>query len=537
MREEVALAELGEVGIAPPGRYQPIVTVVKRRRRIDRFDLAVLAAFACLSVWVLALDLWQVVAHGMMWTGTDGVYLVDQMQYLAWIREAARHVLASNLFVLHPTPADYFQPAVAISGGLTALGMAPWLALLLWKPVAVGATFFAVRAYTRRSLTRLWQRRAALVLGLFFGSFSIVYGSFGVVGDLFPTFESWGYTFGLLAVAALVLALISYDRARIAGRLRWTPALFGALAGLLHPWQGELLVVIVLATELAIWRAGERRRAPLSLPAVTVIVTAIPLLYYFALGHVDESWSLARDASKHSFAIWTVALAIGPLALPAMLGYRGRSRGFLQAATRIWPLAALFVYLVSATGLSATPLHAFDGITIPLAVLAVYGVCRTRFTRLRRRRVLASLAVAAATIPATVFLLWSARGLVVPTGGNANFITADESHALSYLARDPTPGGVLTRFYLGTVVPAEASRATFVGDCLWSEPGCTPRAQLAQQLLDGTLAPSTARSFVLSTGTRFVLADCASPADLGKLLGPVVVSARSFGCARVYEVR
>ena len=77
------------------------------------------------------------VVNGRVWTGTDGVYIVDQMQYLAWIRDASHHVLSSNLFVLRATPHDYFQPAVVISGAITALGVAPWLSLLLWKPVAV----------------------------------------------------------------------------------------------------------------------------------------------------------------------------------------------------------------------------------------------------------------------------------------------------------------------------------------------------------------------------------------------------------------
>ena len=72
--------------------------------------------FAAISVWVLGLDLWQVVVNGRVWTGTDGVYIVDQMQYLAWIRDASHHVLSSNLFVLRPTSADYFQPAIVISG-------------------------------------------------------------------------------------------------------------------------------------------------------------------------------------------------------------------------------------------------------------------------------------------------------------------------------------------------------------------------------------------------------------------------------------
>ena len=75
--------------------------------------------------------------------------------------------------MLRATPHDYFQPAVAISGAITALGVAPWLTLLLWKPVAVVAGFWAARAYMRRSLTGLWERRAGLLLCLFFGCFTV----------------------------------------------------------------------------------------------------------------------------------------------------------------------------------------------------------------------------------------------------------------------------------------------------------------------------------------------------------------------------
>src|SRR5436305_3996637 len=144
MRLEI---DVGEAGGAPRGRELAALLNPARRRRIDRFDLGVLAVFGLLSVWVLGLDLWQAVVNGRTWTGTDGVYIVDQMQYLAWIRDASHHLLASNLFVLRPTPADYFQPAVVVSAGLSALGLAPALALLIWKPVAVGATFLAFRAY------------------------------------------------------------------------------------------------------------------------------------------------------------------------------------------------------------------------------------------------------------------------------------------------------------------------------------------------------------------------------------------------------
>lgn len=554
MRAELAIATRG-TGATPFARER------SARRRIDRFELAVLGVFAAVSVWVLALDLWQVVAHGRVWTGTDGFFVIDQLQYLAWIRDASHHVLASNLFVLRPTPSDYFQPAIAISGALSALGVAPWLALLLWKPVAVAGAFFGVRAYARRSLTRRPERRAALALGLFFGSFTVVYGSFGVIGDLFPGFLSWGYPFGLMALAAMAFALLAYDRARSAGTLSFTPALLGALASSLHPWQGEVLILVVLGAELLSWRDWARTRSRLMLPGVTVLATGVPLLYYAILGRFDLSWGLAREAAMHSFPLWSIALALAPLALPAAFAYRHRPLSFLGTLTRAWPIAALVVYAVSASGVSATPLHAFEGITVPLAVLAVEGVGRIdwRLAPGRRqargsapgwrrapigwaaclrpsRRLVGWLLVAAATIPASAYELGTARDFMAPTPGNANFITGDEGRALAYLSHDHDAGGVLTRFYLGALVPAQTGRRTFVGNCAWSEPRCTPRAKRAQRLFDGSLTPRAARRFVSRSGARFVLADCESGADLTGPLAPLTVSVHRFGCATVYEL-
>jgi len=40
----------------------------------------------------------------------------------------------------------------------------------------------------------------------------------------------------------------------------------------------------------------------------------------------------------------------------------------------------------------------------------------------------------------------------------------------------------------------------------------------------------------LSSGARFLLADCETTTDIPKLLGPVIRSTHSFGCAAVYEV-
>ena len=95
---------------------------------------------------------------------------------------------------------------------------------------------------------------------------------------------------------------------------------------------------------------------------------------------------------------------------------------------------------------------------------------------------------------------------------------------------------MLTRFYLGSVVPAETGRRTFVGDCLWSEPRCSRRAQLAQQLLDGTIPAARARQLVNEVGARFVLVDCTAPPGVARTLAPISSSVNRFGCAAVYRL-
>jgi hypothetical protein len=531
----VALVRV-ELATAPRNLVpEPDTVLIPARRGLLRYEIGLLVAFAAMSMWVVGLDLWQVIAHGRVWTGTDGIYIVDQMQYLAWIQSAAHHLFSANLFVLRSTPADYFQPAVAISGGVTALGVAPWVSLLIWKPVAVLTVFFGIRAYVARTVPEGTPRAVALTLGLFFGSFSFVYGQFGIVGDLFPGFLTWGYPFGLIAVASLMFALLRYDRARGSGRLAWTPGLLGAFASALHPWQGELLILLLLGVELVSWRDPGRRRR-YALAALTVGLSAAPLLYYLLLGHLDMSWGLAREAGMHGFPLLSILLAIAPLALVAALGYRGRPTTFLDLVTRAWPLAALAIYLLSATGLSASPLHAFTGITVPLSVLAVNGVRRVGARGLPHRRLVLGAAVAVATIPANVYALGLAHSDTRPAGGNANFITRDERAALDYLKKDPDPGGVLTQFYLGEAVPGRTGRHTFVGNCLWSEPLCMPRSLTADALFEGRLSRRDSREFVRQSGARFVLTSCVPHADLARKLGPLVISVRRFGCAEVYEL-
>ncbi len=530
--------------VAAPGATVQLkrATGVWRGRGIDGFELAVLVGFAGLSVWVLGLDLWQVAVHHRVWTGTDGVFVYDQMEYLGWIRGASSGGLASNLFVLRHTPADYLQPAVALSGGITALGAAPWLALLLWKPVAVGGLFFATRAYIHHCLQDRAGRRAALVVALFFGWVSITSAPAPWLGggthDLWLGLLSWlwGYPFGLLALTLLVVALLAYERDRAAQRLGWLPPVLGALACWLHPWQGETLIATLLGIEVLRWRHGERPSTRLLL--ITIGATAIPLVYYGMLAATDRSWRLSAHTGRGSmFTLGILALSIAPLALPAALAYRVRAQTFIAAATRVWPIAAFGIFLLCRTPLGTTPLHAFLGVTIPLAVLAVEGIRTIRWeTSSARRVVFATLAIAAVTIPATVNELRTARRLAAPRSGVANFIAADERTALHYLATDPRPGGVITRLYLGAVVPADTGRRTYVGNCQWSLPDCSRREQLTDALFRGKLAPSDARSFARTSGARFLLADCRSRPDLQTELAPIISSVHRFGCATVYVV-
>jgi len=529
--------------------------------RMSGFDLMVLAAFAAVAAWVLGLDLWQVIGHGRHWTGTDGVFVEDQMEYLAWIRSASMHFLAADLFLLRPTPADYFQPIIAFSGVAVALGVVPWLTLLAWKPLAVGGVFFATRAYVRRGLSKRTARRAALVVALFFTGpgevLAIKAFHVGVVsslqwqvvtGDAALCFWSWDYPFGMIGLAAMLAGLLSYERDRRTKRLHWTTPLLAALASSLHPWQGATLIMVVLCAEAIMWRNGDR--FPTRSLALTVLAGAVPLIYYEILERSDPLWKLGLDAQSGRWPLGIVLLTLAPLAVPAALAYRVRPRTLMDCMTRVWPPLALIIFLAD-EHLGGAATHAFLGISIPLAVLSVEAVSGLRRPRASRyRSALAVLGIAAVTLPGTIYELSLAHRLTAPGSvqgatngpGDANFITADEGDALAFLAAEPRPGGVLTRVYLGEVIPAITGRATYVGNSYWS---LTPRGGtfefyrrtgLADALFKGRMSPPAARSFVRRTGARFLLADCESTGDLGVTLAPIVRVVHRFGCASIYEV-
>ena len=290
----------------------------------------------------------------------------------------------------------------------------------------------------------MWPRRAALTLALFFGSFTIVYGSFSVLGDLCPAFLSWGYVFGLLALAAIVVALLALRHAPgAAGRLVLAARRCSArCATLMHPWQGELLILLIVGGELVAGAAcGSRSTGGGSaLAALTVGLTVLPLLYYAVLGQRRPVLELARDASKHDVSrCGRSLLAILPLLIPALLAYRRQARRRSSARRRRrGPARVLILYLLSASALGATPLHAFQGITIPLAVLAVQGVASVpALRRLPRAAGCRGARCRARHDPERrIRAQERARDTVAPQPDNATSSPRDERDALSYLAKD-----------------------------------------------------------------------------------------------------
>ena len=431
-----------------PAGARPFAALRRRRLQLDRFEALLLGILGAISLWTVGVALWQAAAHGLVWTGADTVFPADAMQSMSWIQGILHHGASPDLYVLAHTSADFFQPLVGLSAALAALGVAPYLVLLLWKPVAVAAIFFAVRAYVHATVTGRWPRVAALALGLFFA-----WGS--VIGDSWIPWWSWGYPFALISLSPARWALCSRTRARVrataSARCRWrserSPA--GFIRG-----RARRCILILLACELVMWLRGERvRLTPL---LATVACAALPLAYFALLVHFDGVWQREREAGISTYPLARVAEAFAPLVLAALLAYRARAISFIGLTARIWPLAAAAVFLFSEWQGSG-PTHALLGLSVPLAVLAVEGVRSlpwARTPRLARALPACALAaVAALTIPGTVSVMGVAKHADRVRYGNPHFLTPAENAALAYLARDPRAGGVIAPFHLGMACP------------------------------------------------------------------------------------
>jgi hypothetical protein len=515
---------------------------------MDAFDLVTLAAFLALSLWTVGVLATQ--QRGVRsWTGTNGLYLGDQMQYLGWIRDSAQHVLIGDPYKTNKSPHDFLEPGLVISGSLVRLGVSAWLSYLMWVPIAAVALFVAARAYVRSLIAGKAARRFALILALFYISplaelAGLTHWNQGIFVrsmalEMWPGFYLWGYPLTAIAVALMIGTLITYERDRRDGRVRlWAPmcALFCAW---LQPWQGSTLLLIVLAAEALLW--WRKQRASLVLPALTAIGALLPLAYYALLGHFDASWALSgRVDFSQGLPLEDLLAVVLPLGVCAAFAYLGHPNTFQTVAVRIWPFGALAVLkFIQLAHVGTFPKHSLQGLSIPLAVLAVIGGQRIGVTIAASSKVILGSILVAVLIGFPVAQqLADARTIANPSifGSEPYFITPSEKDALDYLNSTPMDGSVLSPVYLGQIVPAETGRKTWVGIFSWT-PAYAARVVQANKLFSGQLSPSASIDLVRSSGARFLLADCQDRNDLTPILHSILQSEQHFGCATVYTVR
>jgi hypothetical protein len=519
------------------------------RSSIDAFDLAVVVVFVLVGVWT-ALLLWHRSGPDHLWTGTNGIYLGDQMQYLGWIRTSLRGILIGDPYTTSGGTRDFLYPPLVVSEILVRVGVSTWLSYLLWMPVAAVALALCVRALVRRSMVAFStaSRRIALVLALFyisplwylashFGWPSLYFGSYSL--EMWPVGWLWGYPFTALAVTFFIGTILMYQRGRDECRLAVGAPLCALLCAWLLPWPGGTLLLVLVAAEVYL-RIRRLPPTPPRLLAATITACALPLAYYALLGHFDATWRLAGQINNQfPQSIRDLALTLLPLSLLAVVAFRRPPKSFIGAAVLAWPLCALAVFFgIYVTGVGTFPNHALEGISIPLAVLTVVGFNQL-FGRLRSPALLVAgcVAVVALLLPVLPGLnLTLGFGKPNIFGADPIFIRTSESDALHYLSQTNASGSVLSTLYLGQIVPAETGRNTWVGIASWT-PDFSSRVDAANRLFSGGLRTQQAVRFVDSTGARFLLSDCNHPEDLSSLVGTIVQARIRFGCASVYVLK
>lgn len=476
----------------------------------------------------------------LVFAGADGPFVADQFQYMSWVREYGGHLLASNTLDVVPSDRVFFHPMFFLSGLGVRLGLSVELMHMLWKPVAIVALFLGFRAYVRRFVEGPGAQLAALALALFFASplsALVGWGSIATpgrgddvivaAGEAFPAALLWGYLPAALSVALMPVFLLGVERIARVPRpaprdLAWVSAA-GALASWLHPWQGQVLVIVAVGA-VALERFP-RRHWILALP---VGATAAPLFYYFALSRLDPDWELAQRANEleGQLPLWAALVALAPLLAVGALGLRTMGRSLGDRMLLLWLPAALLVLVALSPSF---PQHALEGLSLPLAVLAVRAAGRLA----RPRAALTALAVAL-TLPGAAYWLDWMRD-TVSAGGQAHYLEPGERAAFAFLDAEGEPGAVLADGYLGPLVPAKTGRATWVGHPSWTR-DFHERARRSSELFDGRLDRADAGRLLRESQATFVLVDCDSAATAAAALRPFTVEPRRFGCATLYRV-
>jgi hypothetical protein len=517
-----------------------------RGRGRGSWDVLAVAAFAAFLLWALvpiAYLLGQAATSPRAFGGAQSIFPGDQYQYMSWIRGAGEHVLAGNGY--DPTVGDrvFLHPMFGLSGAAWRAGLSLQLAFLLWVPVAVAVLALGFTAYVRRLLDDPRGRVAALAIALFFvtpahavigwGDVSGAEGMGLLAGELSPALLSWGYLPTIVSLGLMPLFLLGVERVvdparrgagRSAGRYAAGCAALGALASWLHPWQGATLLVVLAGA--VVWGRDWRALPRLALPAAA---TLAPLVYYALLAEWDSAWAIGRtqtDVDRPSLLL--IAIALAPLAAFALAAWRPRAAGLQERAVRVWPVAALAVYLGTAG--HGYGLHALEGMSLPLGILAVEG-----WRRLRLPAAVGVAGVLAVTLPGLVYTADFFRD-VARADDRTMLLRDDEARALRFLEDAPDRGGVLASPRIAAAVPPFTGLRVWSGHPTWT-PDFPARAARSADLFAGRLRPGEIRALLREARVRYLLADCAGHPDLTAALRPQLAGVRRFGCATVYVLR
>jgi hypothetical protein len=512
---------------------------MSRLRRLSAAEVATLVLVAIWGLAPLVVMLRHTGATGDVLAGGDAPFPADQLQYLSWIREAGDHVLAGNRFDLPPGDHVFLHPMFLPSGLLWKLGLGIEAAYLVWKPVAILALFAGFALFVRRTVVGPRARTAALLLSLFYipataklldwigiGSAGALSNLSGLLGETFPAGQLWGYLPTTIAVGAMPLYLLAIERGLArprAGRWLAGAAVAGFVAAWLHPWQGEVLILVTLG--LLAWGRLRRELLPLLVP---LGATALPFLYYFALSRLDDAWEVAQRQQEVGHAsLWVVLAVLLPLIPLAVVGAPRRPVTVSDRALILWPVAMLATYWVLSP---SVPAHSLEGISLPLGVLSVRG-----WQVLRLPAPAGAVAVAVLALPGAYFAADTLRD-AVRSRAQPNYLTADDARALRILERDPRPGGVFADPRIATAVPAFSGRAVWAGHPSWTR-DFQQRYGQAGLLFGGGLRGAAAERLLQRSGARFALAACGTGGDLRTSAPATVVGRRRVGCATIYELR
>jgi hypothetical protein len=522
-------------------------------------EWVLVAVFAVASFALFGLNVVDAAANNRVYLGAAGAPK-DSLQYLAWATDAGHHGLIANLYGFNNGSHVYFDPIWLVTGLLHVDGGVSYVLLLgLWQATALILLVIVLRRYAQLVLGNDGRARAlALTLALFLVSPFVLFvvnlhvningqWTWRLTGESYAIqWISGDFPVGL-TVAAMIGYLMALERL-LEARDRPTlgaefvqPAgvaavALGATAAFLHPWQGTELAILTIG--VAIWgRLPSRRNLRLLLPLAGI---ALPLFYYLILPKIDAGWATATRGSGPNRGISLLGwlTTFGPVLLASIPGWRTRATSDRQRLLRLWPIAVAITFVAAPTG----KFHAFAGVSVPLALLAVQGWRRVleerrlggRNPRVPRLLVTAGVVVLVfGAVPATTWFLITYR-----QGGQAIAqLDRPEADALDYLARQPR-GGVLSTAKLGLWVPALTDDSTYVGHYVWS-PQWGRRANYVTRLFGyphkQPLSPTRALALIEQRGARYVLEPCGAPANLWPLLERHGYSRHVFGCATVYS--